>query len=138
MTRFLIPVLLTALLSSPAAFAEDAPTDAARQVIERQLAAFARNDADEAFSFAAPEIQAMFPDSLQFLSMVAHHYPAVYRHRSVEFRDAAETEGHVAESVVFTDEDGKVWQAIYKLEKETDGRWAIIGCVVAESPEQGL
>jgi hypothetical protein len=138
MTRFLIPCLMTALLGSAAAFADEAPTDAARKVIESQLAAFARNDADEAYSFAAPEIQAMFPDSLEFLSMVAHHYPVVYHHRSVEFRDAAEKEGHVVESVMFTDEDGKVWQAIYKLEQESDGRWAITGCVLAESAEQGL
>ena len=40
-------------------------------------------------------------------------------------------------SVLLTDDDGKIWQAIYKLEKEPDGRWLITGCVVAESEVPG-
>ncbi len=138
MTRFLISYFAAALAATTAQADEDTPTGAARHVIESQLNAFEHNDADAAYSYATPEIQALFPDSLEFLAMVAHHYPAVYRHKRVEFGDAAEENGHIAESVLFTDDDGKLWQAIYKLEKEPDGRWAISGCIVSESVETGL
>jgi len=138
MPHSLTPFLVAILMLTPAFASEDTPTDTARHVIEGQLEAFARNDADAAYSYAAPEIQAMFPDSLEFLAMVAHHYPAVYHHKRVEFGDAAETDGHIAESVMFTDGDGKLWQAIYKLEKQPDGHWVISGCVVSESAETGL
>jgi Domain of unknown function (DUF4864) len=136
MTRFLM--ICTMLAFAAPAAADELPTDQARKVIEHQLAAFARDDADEAFSYAAPGIQAAFPDPQEFLAMVAVHYPIVYRHRSVEFLDAAEENGQVAESVAFTDADGKVWQAIYRVEKEPDGQWVISGCVVAAASEQGL
>jgi hypothetical protein len=138
MKRFLIPCVALGVLAAPVFADDDTPTDAARRVIERQLDAFAHNDADAAYSFAAPGVQAQFPDSLGFLAMVAFHYPALYHHRRVEFGDAAEGDGHVAEVVLVTDDDGKLWQAIYKLEKESDGRWAISGCVVSESAEVGL
>jgi hypothetical protein len=138
MTRLLLSFLCLGLAVTPAWAEADRPEDAARHVIESQLDAFARNDADAAYRYAAPDIQAMFPDSLEFLSMVAHRYPAVYRHKRVEFGDAAEKDGHVAESVLFTDGDGRLWQAIYKLEKGPDGQWLISGCVLSESGQTGL
>ena len=138
MTRLLISFWCLAFAATPTLAEDDTPAGAARHVIEGQLEAFAHNDADAAYSYAAPEIQAMFPDSLEFLAMVAHHYPAVYHHKRVEFGDAAETDGHIAESVMFTDGDGKLWQAIYKLEKGPDGQWLISGCVVSESAQTGL
>lgn len=139
MPRFLVALVFLLLsIAAPAAASDDTAKDAARKVIEHQLAAFARDDAEEAYSDAAPRIRAIFTDPHEFLLMVAAAYPAVYNHCAVEFRDAAEADDHVAELVLFTDDDGKVWQAIYKLEKQPDGRWMISGCVVRASAEQGL
>lgn len=153
MLRFLIPCLWIGLAAAPGALAQNAnssgsqvslgsdaaeATDVARLVIRHQLAAFQNDDADEAYSDAAPTVQMAFPDALEFLAMVAYHYPAIYRHSHVDFGDAAEKDGHIAQSVLITDGNGKVWQAIYKLEQEPDAHWKIVGCVVAATAAQGL
>ncbi len=46
-------------------------------VIERQLAAFERDDADGAFAFASPGIRRRFGTPETFMDMVRRHYPPV-------------------------------------------------------------
>ncbi len=131
--------LLPLLASASLAKAEDLPApDLAKQIIERQLAAFAKDDAVEAYSYAAPRIKQVFPDPRIFMAIVAAQYPAVYRHRSVEFGPSKEQEGGLAQAVTFIDGDGQVWTALYSLEKEGDGHWSITGCVIAKSAEKSL
>jgi hypothetical protein len=125
-------------LISPA-IAEDASAKSdAQLIISRQIAALERDDAVEAYSYAAPQIQALFPDPDVFLSMVVSRYAPVHRHRSVEFGPVAEQDGQIAETVIFTDSDGEVWNALYKLEKQPEGGWKISGCLLAKSDDKGL
>lgn len=138
MTRSLALCLLISLAAAPVARSEAVPAKEARQVIEQQLSAFERDDAAGAYSYAAPELQAQFPDPDLFLYMVANHYPAVHRHRSVEFGPVAEKDGAVAETVIFTDGDGRVWNALYTLEKQPEGAWKISSCVLARSDQVAL
>jgi len=139
MKRSLALCLLLTFATPTVSFAQDAaPTSDAQQIISKQISAFERDDAVEAYSYAAPQIQALFPDANLFLSMVASSYPAVHRHRSVEFGPGAEQEGRIVETVIFTDSDGQVWNALYKLEKQPEGGWKISGCVLAKSEQKGL
>ena len=131
----LLPLLASAALVK----AEDLPApDLAKQIIERQLAAFAKDDALEAYSYAAPSIKQIFPDPRIFMAIVEAQYPAVYRHRSFEFGPSREKEGGLAQAVTFIDGDGQVWTALYSLEKEEDGHWTITGCAIAKSQEKSL
>jgi hypothetical protein len=107
----------------------------ARHIIEQQLAAFERDDAVEAYSYNAPEIQALFPGPNEFLTAVAAAYAPMHRHRSVEFGPAAEQNDMVAETVIFTDDDGQVWTALYKVEKQPKGGWKISGCALAKADQ---
>jgi hypothetical protein len=139
MKRSLALNLLVILAAPTVAVAQDAATTSdAQKIIARQIAAFERDDAVEAYSYASPGIQALFPDPDVFLSMVAANYAAVHRHRSVEFGPAAEQDGRIAETVIFTDGDGQVWNAFYKLERQPEGGWKISGCVLAKSDQKGL
>ena len=144
MTRSLALCLFLTLTATPVAFAQDAPapqpaaTSDARHIIEQQLAAFERDDAVEAYSYAAPEIQALFPDPNQFLTMVDSAYAPVHHHRSVEFGPTAEQDGMIAETVIFTDGEGQVWTALYKLRKQPEGGWKVAGCVLSKSDQKGL
>lgn len=52
---------------------------AIRTVIERQLAAFRREDATAAFAFASPEIQAKYGTPEYFMTIVKTFYEPVYR-----------------------------------------------------------
>ncbi len=56
-----------------------------RSVIESQLAAFATDDAQTAFSFASEGIRGTFGTADNFLAMVKSSYPVVYRPASVLF-----------------------------------------------------
>ena len=132
--------LLLSLLAAPIgarAQSGDAATDA-RATIERQLDAFAREDEQAAYALAAPGIRERFPDAGQFMEMVRLKYAAVLRHRSVDL-GAVSVEGDEArERAVFVDEDNVVWNALYSLHHEADGRWLITGCVIAKSGDQAL
>ena len=118
------------------AWAQEAPE--ARAVITAQLDAFARDDAKAAFAIAAPPIQQRFSTPEAFLAMVKSVYPAVYRHRSVQFGDQARQGDKIEQGVVFVDADNAVWGGVYTLARQSDGGWRIEGCVIARSTETSL
>jgi len=136
-SRLAILFLCLSLFAAPARAAETAPPEA-RALIERQLDAFARDDAEGAYSLAAPGIQALFTDSETFLAMVRRSYAPVYRHRSVEFGAFAEDGDKIEQSLTIVDADNNVWTAIYYLARQPDGTWRTNGCVMVKSTESSL
>jgi len=134
--RALAVVLCSFLFIAPLARAEDAPD--VKAIISGQLDAFTHDDAKAAYDFAAPEIRDKFPDADTFLSMVKSGYPAVYRHRSVQFGDEARDGDNIRQNVVFIDEDNRVWRGVYVLVREADGAWKIQGCALLPSDETSL
>lgn len=110
-----------------------APTDAkaVRALIEAQLAAFASDDADRAYSFAAPSIQTMFVNADRFLAMVRESYPVVYRPASVAFLQPEWIDGKLIQRVQMADAAGAPWMVVYELERQADRTWRIAGCVAA-------
>jgi hypothetical protein len=109
-----------------------------RALIERQLDAFARDDAEGAYALAAPGIKEQFPDSDTFMAMVRKSYAPVYRHRSVEFGDFTDGGDKVEQILTIVDEDNEVWTAIYKLGRQPDGAWRITGCILVKSRQSSL
>ena len=139
MRAFIFGSLALLLIVSSVAWAQDAqkPPDAVA-IISSQLDAFAHDDAKAAFGFAAPPIQSRFSSPEAFLAMVKSVYPAVYRHRSVQFGKQARQGDEIEQGVVFVDADNVVWGGVYTLARQSDGGWKIIGCVIARSTETSL
>jgi hypothetical protein len=135
---FALAALVFALAAPPALADDPAPPPEARALIQKQLDAFAHDDAAGAYALAAPGIKAMFPDADTFLSMVKSSYAPVYRHRSVEFGAAAMQGDAVRQALTIVDSDNQVWTAVYMLEKQPDGGWATAGCVLTKSEESSL
>ena len=136
--RVFFALVLSGLIWSGAVRGENAPPDAARAVIERQLDAFARDDAGAAFALAAPRIQEMFGDTDSFMAMVKRGYAPVYRHRSIEFGEFT-AEGDEAQQVVtIVDVSNAVWKALYKLGRQADGTWLVTGCVLTKAEESSI
>jgi hypothetical protein len=106
-------------------------TKAVRAVIEAQLAAFAADDAERAFSYAAPGIRAMFVTAERFLAMVRDGYPVVYRPASVTFLKPEWIDGKLIQRVQMTDAAGAPWMVVYELERQADKAWRIAACVAA-------
>src|ERR1700684_763826 len=103
-------VLLAAILiglASPVCAGDDAA--AAQNVIRSQEQAFARDDADAAYSYAAPAIHGLFPQADIFMSMVQRSYAPVYRHRSFEFGESQAEGDEIAQRVHIIDADGQAW-----------------------------
>lgn len=125
-TAWLAPAL-------PAAAAEVSRADAkaARRVIEAQLAAFAEDDAEKAFSFAAPAIRETFGNAEKFMAMVRQGYPVVYRPTSVRFLEPVMHEATLMQRVRMTDDIGNVWMVVYSLQRQEDRAWRITACVAA-------
>jgi hypothetical protein len=103
-------------------------------VIEAQLAAFKRDDAARAFSYAAPGIRDSFGSAERFMAMVREQYAVVYRPRSVSFEEPLMVGEDLVQPVRMTDADGRAWMALYPMVKQPDGSWRINGCHLAHLP----
>lgn len=104
---------------------------AIRAVIESQIAAFQRDDADGAFAFAAPGIRQKFGDAATFIRMVRDGYGPVYRPREVVFRGIDETGALPIQEVLVVGPDGNGFIARYPMQKQPDGGWLIAGCFLS-------
>jgi len=128
--RFLGALLLA--FAPQLAPAQDAvpPEDAraVRAVIEAQLDAFRRDDAERAFSLATPGIRATFGDPETFMHMVRSSYAVVYRPSSVAFEAPLLVHGELVQPVRLTDVAGRAWLALYPMQRQPDGRWLTNGC----------
>ena len=109
----------------------EAQAKAVRAVIEAQLEAFAADDAERAFSYAAPSIHQMFETAPQFMAMVQGRYSMLVKPESVVFLLPSSVRGSVIQEVLLRDSGGRLWRAAYRLEPIADGAWRINACVVA-------
>ena len=105
-----------------------------RSVIEAQLAAFSADDAEKAFSFASEGIQRTFGTAENFIAMVKASYPVVYRPASVLFLEPEQIDDEVMQAVQMSDEDGGLWLALYRMQRQPDDSWRIGGCILQSLP----
>lgn len=108
---------------------------AVRAVVEAQLKALADKRAEQAFSFAAPVIRQQFGDAQVFMAMVRQSYAMLIRPRSVSYFRPEGAGGVVTQAVQFRDAEGRLWRAVYELQRQSDKRWRISGCAVAPDDE---
>jgi hypothetical protein len=126
----LLAVLLIGLCA-PAHATDDVAT--AQNVIRSQEQAFSRDDFAAAWSYAAPAIQGIFPDTETFTAMVQKSYAPVWRHKSFEFGEARTADGKIAQRVHIIDAEGVPWEALYTLELQPDGSLKITGCMLLKA-----
>ena len=108
----------------------------ARAVVQAQLDAFAADDAPRAFSYAAPRLREAIGSADRFMAMVRTSYPVVYRPASVAFLVPEWLDRELIQGVHFTDEQGGLWLAVYRLQRQRDNSWRIAGCELIESHAQ--
>jgi hypothetical protein len=65
--------------------------------------------------------------------MVQRSYAPVYRHKSFEFGEAGVAAGKIAQRVHIIDANGEAWEALYTLERESDGSIKISGCALLKA-----
>jgi hypothetical protein len=99
-------------------------------VVRSQLDAFAQDDADKAFSYAAPNIRRLMGTAAHFMEMVRDRYEVVYRPASTTFLKPVGDATDAVLKVQLTEEDGTPWIAVYTLQKQKNKTWRITGCAV--------
>jgi hypothetical protein len=139
--RYVLAVFLS-LFMSVAALAAD-PTEAQKQamqsVVGAQLEAFREGRHADAFSHAAPSIQALFGDVDNFIMMVRRGFAPVYSNKDFTFANSfTDNSGRFAQRVVIDGKDGKRYEALYTLEQLTDGSWKITSCTLLETKSEGV
>ena len=139
-TRSLLSGLaaLIALAAWPAFGLDDADRGAFRGAIDRQLGAFRRDAADDAWREASPGIRSQFGSPERFLDMVRQGYPPVYRPGRYAFGEVRELGEGAEQSVRIDDAAGIGWTAVYSFEKQPDGTWAISGCRLLRAPDEAV
>ena len=99
-----------------------------RAVINRQIDAFRRDDAQEAFALVSPGVQQTFGTPERFLDVVRAAYHPVYRPASVAFLGLTAIGADAVQQVQITDRTGAVWLAYYAMQRQRDGSWRTNGC----------
>lgn len=131
-------LLLLLLACGAAAHAEGLSAKDEKQVVSvvrSQLDAFAQDDADKAFSYAAPNIRRLMGTAAHFMEMVRNQYEVVYRPASTIFLKPVGDATEAVLKVQLTEDDGTPWIAVYTLQKQKNKSWRITGCAV--SPATG-
>jgi hypothetical protein len=111
---------------------------AVRAVVEGQLKAFADDRAEQAFAYAAPAIREQFGDARVFMAMVRQSYAMLIRPRSVSYFRPEGGGGVITQAVQFRDAEGRLWRAVYELQRQSDKRWRISGCAVVPGDESSI
>ena len=134
--RWLGALLLAPLLAWGQPYLSGPEAAALREVIEAQLDAFKRDDAQRAFSLASPRIREQFGTADNFMRMVQASYPVVYRPHSVKFEMLKVIDDQVFQPVRMFDAEGQAWIALYGMERQPDGSWRIDGCQLGRLVER--
>lgn len=111
---------------------------AVRNVVEAQLKALTEEDAERAFSFASPGIREQVGDAASFMTMVRSAYPMLIHPEAVSFFQPEGSGKLIAQVVQFRDHEGKLWRAVYELERQADRHWRINGCIVLPDRPQTI
>jgi len=139
-------VVLTVFLSFAIFFmplsakADVQPEDQAAitSIIQQQLDAFTAEDAERAFSFASPSIQAQFGSADIFNRMVQEGYAPVYRAQSARFLEISIIAGRIVQPVLLTGPNGALTIADYIMERQSDGSWRIADCILRPAEDQSV
>lgn len=105
----------------------------ARSIIQRQLDAFQKNDADSAFALASPGLKETYANPHNFMESVRSGETPFFKRRITEYQDFVTAGDDAAQSVVLVDDDSYVWTVVYKLSRQSDGSWLIDGVVLVKS-----
>lgn len=109
-----------------------------QSIISAQIDAFRSQDAETAYSFAAPSIKAMYPTASGFIAMVQRGYPTVYAPQSYRFADAGLTPSGPAQAVEFVADNGQLWGGLYTFAQMEDGTLAISGVYLRQQDAQQI
>ena len=118
-----IIALFISLLST-LVFADE--SEMVRNTISLQIEAFKENNIKKAYTFAAPNIQAQFPNPNVFGLMVRNGYPVIWKPKNFKFTKFQDLGNKSIQRVLFQSYNGSLETYDYILEEYAD-LWKIAG-----------
>ena len=106
-------------------------------IIESQIQAFLDENADLAYSYAAPLIKMKFTNPKEFMLMVKNYYEPVYNPKQFYFLDAKYYEGAIYHQLQIISQKNEPFLATYSLIQD-GGKWKISGCTVYPMQKQSI
>ena len=106
-------------------------------IIESQIQAFLDENAELAYSYAAPLIKTKFNSPQDFMYMVKNYYEPVYNPKQFQFIDAKYFEGAVFHQLQVISQKDESFLATYSLIQD-EGKWKISGCAVYPMQKQSI
>lgn len=122
-----------AFQADPALQAVQATSTAVRSVIERQIDAVRKQDANSAFAVVAPKLKQQFANGKTYLNVIKAQFPAIADARLVAFGDLRETSFGTAQLVTISDARGEPWVAFFLMDQDK-GEWRIGNVVMIKMP----
>ena len=108
-----------------------------QSIIESQIQAFLDENAELAYSYAAPLIKMKFNSPQEFMYMVRNYYEPVYNPKQFQFIDAKYFEGAIFHQLQVISQKNESFLATYSLIQD-DGKWKISGCAVYPMQKQSI
>jgi hypothetical protein len=108
-----------------------------QSIIESQIQAFLDENAELAYSYAAPLIKMKFNNPQEFMYMVKNYYEPVYNPKQFQFIDAKYFEGAIFHQLQVISQKNESFLATYSL-IQADGKWKISGCAVYPMQKQSI
>ena len=129
--------LFLIILLRAVVFADEGRTvmEEVHYTISSQIDAFKKNDVKEAYTFAAPNIQAQFPNPDIFGLMVRNGYPVIWKPKSFKFTEFKALGKTCIQRVLFQSYSGSLESYDYILEK-SDNLWKIAGVLTLNSIDE--
>jgi len=133
--RFFLAILVIIFGTYKVSAAQTIPAEGdAKSIIEQQIQAFLNDDAEGAYTFAAPGVRAIFRTSDIFMAMVKRSYRPIYRAHAYHFGESIKEGDTLGQLVVIEAEDGSAYEALYELVKGSDGVWKIAAVALRKIP----
>ena len=135
-SKFIGALLFSVVFAASAEAEEPSGAEAARAVIQSQLDAFQSEAVGTAYTFAAPNIQRMFPTPEVFGRMVRNGYPMVWDPAETDFLSAEPRGDGIVQRLRIVDQAGVPYIAEYIM-REVDGEWRIAGVQIKKDDSYG-
>jgi hypothetical protein len=129
----LATMLLMLIVMAYATRAYEQDAQEIQSVIRLQLHAVMQEDAEMAFSFASASSQDELGSPADFMDLIRHDFPMMYRYRQVQFDEYDIDVDRATQIVHFTDENNAVWIGVYRMLRDKNGAWKIAGCQLFET-----
>ena len=101
-----------------------------KEIITQQIEAFKIEDAEKAYSFAAPYIKLRFDNSDVFMKMVKENYEPVSNPKDFYFLKSKVLNGDIYHQVQIISQANKIYIATYTLTL-AGSDWKISGCALS-------